>query len=162
MLKRKIFKKSRKKPPVTGCLGYSNSCKHCATGKLFYYDLLILPSNESLAVVTIYVAFSDRQHQFCQCSAHAMGGITWHSHPNSPRNTAKWNRGLLTYTAHAEWRGLQSLLPALSQAPLHSLLCPDPGRQAHPRLFAFLSPTKSRAPQAPQDSQLPTEGRCWL
>lgn len=81
MLKRKIKKKKKVEKAsslqgVTGCLGYSNSCKHCATGKLFYYDLLILPSNESLAVVTIYVAFSDRQHQFCQCSAHAMGGIT--------------------------------------------------------------------------------------
>lgn len=57
--------------------------------KLFYYDFLIFLSNESLRVATIYTAFSDRQHQICQRSAHAMGGITWHSHPNSHRNTAK-------------------------------------------------------------------------
>lgn len=129
--------------------------------KLFYYDFLIFPSNESLRVATIYTAFSDRQHQICQRSAHAMGGITWHSHPNSHRNTAKrWNGCFccrMQGTLNSE--GLISLLSALRRAPLRS--CPAQNQQAQPHL-SFLFLTKSWALRAPQDSQLPTPGMCWL
>lgn len=91
-LRERQKQRKQKQPPflrVLRVLGLLQFLQLLCHKKLFYYDFLIFPSNESLRVTTIYTAFSDRQHQICQRSTHAMGGITWHSHPNSHRNTAK-------------------------------------------------------------------------
>lgn len=137
--------------------------------KLFYYDFLIFPSNESLRVATIYTAFSDRQHQICQRSTHAMGGITWHSHPNSHRNTAKRWHGCfccrMQGTLNSE--GLISLLSALRRAPLRS--CPAQNQQAQPHLsFLFLTLPKAehwehhRTPSCQPQARAGYWGKsCW-